>query len=273
MKLDGKTVLITGGASGIGGATAHELAARGARLLLLGRDASALARVADELREHGAAIRTIVHDLDDLDALPTLWQGLASDGDGPDVLINNAGCMSFSPIERECTADTEKLFRVNVLAPLVLCREAAATYRARGGGHIVNVGSIFGSIGFAYFATYSASKFALRGYSEALRRELAPAGVRVTYVAPRATRTRMADAFGRMAEAVGMALDPPELVARRIVRAVERDARDRYLGFPESLFVRVNALIPRLVDRALRDQNIRTRPFAEEAAALRGSCP
>jgi hypothetical protein len=81
----------------------------------------------------------------------------------------------------------------------------------------------------------------------------------------------MADAFGRMAEAVGMKLDAPELVARRIVRAVERDADDRYLGFPESLFVRINALIPRFVDRALREQNRKTRPFAEAAAALRGA--
>jgi short-subunit dehydrogenase len=271
MKLDGKTVLITGAASGIGRATAHELATRGARLLLLGRDESTLMAVAGELRESGAQAEPVVQDLDDLEALPGLWRNLQAGAAAPDVLVNNAGRISFSPIGQELTEDTERLFRVNVLAPMILCREAAETFRARGGGQIVNVGSIFGSIAFAYFATYSASKFALRGYTEALRRELSGSGVRVTYVAPRATRTRMADAFGRMAEAVGMKLDAPELVARRIVRAVERDADDRYLGFPESLFVRINALIPRFVDRALREQNRKTRPFAEAAAALRGA--
>ena len=130
----------------------------------------------------------------------------------------------------------------------------------------MNVGSIFGSIAFAYFASYSTSKFAIRGYSEALRRELAGTGIGVSYVAPRATRTRLANLFGSFAEEVGMHMDEPELVARKIVRALRAEARERYLGFPECLFVRVNALLPRLVDKALHRQDVVARTFAEASA-------
>jgi short-subunit dehydrogenase len=126
----------------------------------------------------------------------------------------------------------------------------------------VNVGSMFGSIAFAWHAAYSASKYALRGFSEALRRELAGSGVGVTYVAPRAVRTPLnPPEVYRMAEQIRMKMDDPEPVARRIVEAIERDRKEAYLGFPESIFVRVNALLPRLVDRALRRQNSVMRTY------------
>ncbi len=109
-------------------------------------------------------------------------------------------------------------------------------------GQIVNVGSIFGSIGFPCFASYSASKFALRGFSEALRRELADSGVTVTYVAPRFTRTGFNHgAVARMADALRMNQDEPETVARDVVDAIERDGRNRYFGWPEKFFVRINS--------------------------------
>jgi hypothetical protein len=97
--------------------------------------------------------------------------------------------------------------------------------------------------------------------------------VRVTYVAPRATRTGLADVFGRMARAVKMPMDPPEQVAARIVRAIERDDKDRYLGGAERLFVRFNALLPRVVDRAVRGRTRTARPFAVEAAARAAAEP
>jgi len=124
----------------------------------------------------------------------------------------------------------------------------------------------FGSIAFAWFASYSASKFALRGFSEALRRELEGSGVGVTYVAPRAVKTALnSPAVYRMAEKVRMNMDDPARVARRIVRAIGRDKKDVDLGFPEAWFVRVNALLPRLVDRTLRKQNRVMREFIQEA--------
>jgi short-subunit dehydrogenase len=261
MELRDRTVLLTGASSGIGRCLASELAREGARLALVGRRGDAL----HETRRAVGSAETFPHDLSEPGKIPELWDEVRVRMGLPDVLINNAGVLDFAPVEQAPPERVGELLDVNVLAPLLLCREAARDFRARGSGQIVNVGSIFGSIGFAYFSSYSATKFALRGFSQALRRELAGSGVHVTYVAPRATRTRLADLFGEYAAASGMRVDAPEWVAQQIARAVRSNARDRYLGFPESLFVRVNALWPRLVDAALRRQDRLARRFAEAA--------
>lgn len=270
MSLAGKTVLLTGASSGIGRCTALELAGAGARLALVGRDEKRLNEVCDAAKALGTEALPFVQDLTELDELNTLCRSIIERMTSVDVLINNAGTLEFTPVERQSPAALEHLYRTNVIAPLAMCRELLMHFRQRGQGQIVNVGSIFGSIGFAYFAAYSSTKFALRGYSEALRRELAGSGISVTYLAPRATRTRLAALFGAMAGAVGMKLDEPEKVARRVVRSIEAPAGDYYLGFPESLFVRINAVLPRLVDVALRKQTQQMRPFAEEASGQVG---
>lgn len=119
-------------------------------------------------------------------------------------------------------------------------------------GQIVNIGSIFGSINFAHFVAYSSSRAGLRGLSQALRRELAGSGVGVTYIAPRAVDTPLSSPTSRrFAAIIKMKLDDPKVVAARIVRAVKRREHDVYIGFPESLFVRVNAVMPGVFDLAL----------------------
>ncbi len=271
MDLRDKRILITGASSGIGRCIALELARTGATLALAGRNEKNLEQAAEEIAAAGADVRIFPSDLTQAGAAGSLWSRVVGAIGIPDVLINNAGVLDFAPVELERPEDIEALFGTNVVAPILLCREAITSFGQRGSGHIVNVGSIFGSIGFAYFASYSASKFALRGYSEALRRELEGTGIQVTYVAPRATKTRLADLFGRMADEVGMKMDEPDWVAKHVVAALRANAKDKYLGFPESLFVRLNGLFPRLVDGALREQNRQTRPFAEEAAVERAS--
>lgn len=230
---------------------------KGARILVTGAAGEFLVRAADLSRP---------------DAPAALVEAAARELGGLDALLNIAGVLDFTPLDRERPEDIELTFRVNVLAPVLLAR-AALPHLRRSQGRLLNVGSIFGSIAFPWFATYSASKFAVRGFSEALRRELRGTGVGVTYVAPRATRTPLANTFRRMAEATKMPLDPPAQVAAAIARALERDADDVYLGGPEPFFVRLNALLPRLVDRALRKQTAAMQPFANEAAAARAPAP
>jgi short-subunit dehydrogenase len=148
---------------------------------------------------------------------------------------------------------------------MLLVRELLPQLTAQGSGRIVNVGSMFGSIAFPCFAAYSASKFALRGFSQALRRELYDSGVGVTYVSPRAVRTALnPPVVHHMAERGLMRMDEAHWVAQRIVRAMERDRDEVYLGFPEALFARVNALLPRLVDRAIHKQVPALREFARQ---------
>ncbi|MNR05659.1 putative oxidoreductase SadH [compost metagenome] len=120
---------------------------------------------------------------------------------------------------------------------------------------VVNVGSTYGSIGYPGYASYCATKFALRGFSEALRRELADTRVSVLYVAPRATRTGMnSPAAQALNDALKANVDDPQTVAAAVIHAIAGERRDLYLGWPERFFVRLNSLLPHLVDRGLRKQ-------------------
>ncbi|MCB1734681.1 MAG: SDR family oxidoreductase [Gammaproteobacteria bacterium] len=258
-------VLLTGAAGGIGREVAIRLAEQGAELALADRNADALQQLADEIVATGGRAQAVSVDLLDGEqrrALPARVETAL----GPiDTLVNLAGLLSFSPFEHEDPAAMERLVKLNLLVPMDLTRTLLPGMIERGSGHIVNVGSTFGSIGFAYFAAYSASKFGLRGFSEALRRELRETGVKVTYVAPRAVRTPLnTAAIYRMAKAVKMNMDSPERVAEEIAAAILKPAKDAYIGFPESLFVRINAILPRLVDGALRRQNRVMATFARE---------
>jgi short-subunit dehydrogenase len=265
MKLENTTVLLTGAGGGIGSLVALGLARRGARLALLDHNAKALDEVAAAVREAGGHALPLALDLlDPLQRQAALEKALEGLG-GIDLLINNAGLMSFRPFAEESPERLQALVRLNLETPLLLTRALLPGMLARGRGRIVNVGSTFGSIGFAWFAAYSASKAGLQGLSEALRRELADTPVGVTYIAPRAVRTPLnTGPVMRMAERVKMNMDEPAWVAQRIVAAIEEDRKELFLGFPESLFVRINALLPRLVDLALRGQNRAMEPFARE---------
>ncbi|MCP5406781.1 MAG: SDR family oxidoreductase [Chromatiaceae bacterium] len=263
MKLDGARVLLTGASGGIGSSLAAPLLQRGARLVLIGRNESALKSLRARLDDYSGSVHTISADLLD----PVSRERSTTEArdllGGVDILVNCAGQTSFRPFQAESPEILEQIIQLNLLTPMLLVRQLLPEMVARGDGRIVNVGSTFGSIGFAWFAAYSASKFGLRGFSEALRRELDGTGVTVTYVAPRAVKTALnSSAVYRMAEATNMRVDDPAWVAGKIVAAIEKDAKDIYLGSPEKYFARLNSLLPRLVDTGLRKQNRLMKRFA-----------
>jgi short-subunit dehydrogenase len=263
MKLSDQRILLTGAGGGIGSQTALALAEKGAELVLVDRNAQRLEHLQQQIEARGGKAHLVSCDLAAAGAPQVLAQQAIAAMGGVDVLVNCAGIASFGLFSEETPEGIETLWRINVIVPMQLARALLPQMIARGSGRIVNVGSIFGSIAFAYFTAYSASKFAMRGFSEALRRELEDTGVGVTYVAPRYTKTPLNDgAVSRMAQAVGMNSDEPVTVALHVVRAIEKDRKDYYIGWPESLFVRINAILPRLVDGALRKQNLQTRAFA-----------
>jgi short-subunit dehydrogenase len=265
MKLKGARVLLTGAAGGIGSALAMRLLEQGASLALIGRTDGELDSLVGRLRDTGGTVHAASADLLDPDARERVIDELRNLLGGVDLLINCAGLLSFRPFAEEDPALLERIVQLNLVAPMLLVRQLLPEMLERGSGRIVNVGSTFGSIGFAWFTAYSASKFGLRGFSESLRRELEGSGVGVTYVAPRAVRTSLnTGAVYRMAEATGMNMDEPAQVAAAILGAIEKDAKDVYLGFPERLFARLNGFLPRLVDGGLRKQNRVMEPFARE---------
>jgi short-subunit dehydrogenase len=256
-----KRIILTGAGGGIGGQLAGMLAASGARLALVDMNDKAL----KELQQaHGPdSVISIVADITrSEDRANIVAQTLQAFG-GIDILVNAAGINPFGIFSEQDDAMIEKTMQVNTIAPMLLARAVLPTMLAGNSGQIVNIGSAFGSIGFAWFSAYSASKFALRGFSQSLRRELADTGIAVTYVAPRAVRTAInTEQVYEMARATGTNIDEPEVVAERILKAVRRRSKECYIGFPESLFVRINAVLPGLVDRALRRQNRKARSFA-----------
>jgi short-subunit dehydrogenase len=263
MNLRDTRVLLTGAAGGIGAATALALARAGAQLVVAGRAEAALQKLCAEIVAHGGRAQPVVADLAGSAGRQALAEEASRRLGGVDLLVNIAGLLDFTPFEAEDPMAIERLMQVNLIAPIQLARLLLPAMLKQGRGRIVNVGSTFGSIAFPYFAVYSSSKFGLRGFSQALRRELHGSGVGVTYVAPRATRTSLnSSAVVRMNETLKVAMDPPEQVAAAIVRAIEQERHEVYLGWPEKLFVRINAVLPGLVDGALRKQQAIMRKFA-----------
>lgn len=240
MPLKGKQAVVTGGAGGIGSLLCQSLIAQGAQVLVVDR-AESLPFEAELLRG----------DLSTMEGVNAVAKTLASRE--VDILVNLAGIQYFGLCEQETSEHTALLFAVNLVAPVRLTQAVLPQMKRRGAGQIVNVGSTFGSISFAHFATYSSSKAGLRGFSEALRREVSSQGIDVTYVAPRAVKTPLnSEKVLELARIVNMNMDAPQWVAARIAEAIVRRRKDVYLGFPEKLFVRINAVLPRMVDGALK---------------------
>ena len=246
MNLTNKTVLLTGASGGIGGAFARALARMGARLVLVSRCQDKLDALLATLPGEGHS--AVVADLTTADGRQTVVDACAQD---VDVLINTAGVNYFGLLDAQSEQQIRSMFEVNTLAPILLIQTLLPQLLSRESA-IINVGSGFGSIGFAGYCGYSASKFALRGFTEALRRELADSSVSVQYLAPRATATDMnPDTVMAMNAELGNAVDNPDVVAEELMALLENSGGTRYMGWPERFFIKLNGLFPAVVDKAL----------------------
>ncbi|MEP7312227.1 MAG: SDR family oxidoreductase [Pseudomonadota bacterium] len=255
MNFVGLRVLLTGASGGIGTALLMQLVAAGASVAVPTRRAQELRDRVAKWGIDADRVYVLGGDLADStfrNRLPTAmltWKG------GLDVLINNAGISDFGLLASQSGEDIAGALATNLLAPMDLCRLLLPLLQDSPAGRIVNVGSVYGAIGYPGQAIYSASKFGLRGFSEALRRELADTHIGVVYVAPRATRTRLnSPAVDQLNEALGNAVDDPGLVAAQILRRLADGVHSSVLGWPEKLFVRINALLPGVVDAAIRSK-------------------
>ena len=243
--------LLTGASGGIGLALAQRLADEGAHLLLVGRRLEPLQALLKRYPQQIQLVQADIGTRTGRDALVAASQNFG----GLNCLINAAGVNRFGLLDQQDEQQIAELIGLNVTATLQLTQRLLPLLRAQHRALVINVGSTFGTIGYPGFAAYCASKFALRGFSEALRRELADTNVRVLYFAPRATRTAMnAPSVVAMNDELGVAMDDPEKVAAELLQAIRHEQEERYLGWPERLFVRLNGLLPRVVDQALRKQ-------------------
>lgn len=255
MQIKNSHVVLTGATGGLGSALALALSAKGAIVGLVGRDPVKLHALQQRIAALGGRAHIIVADL----AQPTiaeqiLKQALREMGH-VDLLINNAGMIAFTEFAEQTEANIDNMIHTNVTATLLLSRAFVRYFIQRGRGHLALVGSIFGSLGFPHFASYCASKFAVHGFSQALRRELSGSGIHVTYIAPRAIDTPMNDDRTQaMWQAAGQAIDTPQAVAEKMVRALEDNRQELFIGQPQSFFAWLNGLAPRLVNLGLKQQ-------------------
>jgi len=255
MDLESQRILITGASGGIGQALCTRLARHNSRLCILDRNQDGSERLSAELKKLPVDVLAIQADITRSEDRDRAINKMTQAWGGIDILINLAGVMDFARFDEEDPGIIQRILQVNVEAPMQLTRTALPQMVERGHGRIVNVGSMFGSIGFPCFAAYSASKFAMRGFSQALRRELSGSGVGVTYVSPRAVKTPFNPPIvHRMAELGMMHMDEPSWVAQKIVSAIVKEKDEAYMGFPESVFARINAILPGIVSRSITKQ-------------------
>jgi len=252
----GGTAVVTGAASGIGEALAAQLAERGSSLVLVDRDKDRLGIVADRVRAAHPALMVATHvaDLSDDEETDALAATLAAEHPETTLLVNNAGVALGGRFDQVTLEEFDWVMAVNFRAVVRLTHALLPVLTSHPGAHLVNVSSVFGIFAPAGQAAYSASKFAVRGFSEAVRHELAENAVGATVVHPGGIKTRIAES-ARTGSGVSveeyeqgrkqftkLLTMPPEKAAAQIMEAIEKRRPRLLIGWSAKIpdvFVRL----------------------------------
>jgi short-subunit dehydrogenase len=231
-------VIVTGASSGIGAATALRLGRPSNTIVLAARRAEELAGVAREIETNGGVAHSVPTDVRDAAAIAALIEGTRRTHGRIDVLVNNAGIGGIASVLAD-DDDVDRMIDVNLRAPIRLMRAVVPIMLEQRSGHIVNIGSVAGEVGIS--GTYSATKFALRGMTDSVRRELRGTGVHVTIVEP----GYIATAFN----ADRKNLPGPEVVAEAVASAVKRPRRRIIVPGKYRAAVLLSNALPMVTDR------------------------
>ena len=265
--LDGKVILITGGSRGLGLVMAREFAARGGRVAACARDEEDLQEVREEFAARGDHFLSVQCDVSDRAQVQSLLASVEKALGPIDVLVNNAGTILVGPLEHMTLGDFEEVMRINFWGAVYTTLAVLPGMKERRQGRIVNITSIGGKVAFPHLLPYTASKFALAGFSEGLRAELAKDGIWVTTVVPNLMRTgspRNADfkgdhereyAWFTISDSLPGASISAERAARQIVRACQNGESEVVVGLPAKLAIIANAVAPGLLSDLLAAGN------------------
>jgi NAD(P)-dependent dehydrogenase (short-subunit alcohol dehydrogenase family) len=265
--LRNKVAFITGGSRGLGLVLARQICAAGGKVALLARDNEELIRAKTDLAGRGGRVITIQCDLLDAGQIQSAIRQTIDRFGKIDILINNAGIIEVGPLEHMTREDFEHSMAVHFWAPYALISDVVPEMRTRGGGRIVNISSIGGKIAVPHLAAYSASKFALTGFSDAIRAELALDKIYVTTVAPGMMRTgshvnakfkgRHDSEFAWFGASSGAPLISinAERAARKILAACRRGQPSLTLTYAARTAILGNALFPNLTGYAMKIVN------------------
>jgi short-subunit dehydrogenase len=266
--LRNKVVVISGGSRGLGLAMAREFARHGAYLALLARDKEELERAANDLRHFSARVSTWPCDVKEPHEVEQTISAIAEKHARIDVLVNNAGIMLVAPLDAMVKGDFEEAMQIHFWAPYHLTMAALPYLRRNGESRIVNISSIGGRVAVPHMAPYCASKFALAGFSDALRAEVARQGIRVTTVSPGLMRTGShvnatfkgdyEKEFTWFAVGAGMPFLSmnAERAARQIVAAARRGQPALTITIPARCLIFAQAIMPNLLARILQLVNL-----------------
>ncbi len=226
MNLQNKVAVVTGASRGLGKHFSAQLIEKGAIVFGLARNEADLNGVRNGLGEH---FHPMVCDVTDPDAVKRAFSTIQESADSLDILINNAGLGRFGAVEEQSLDDWNLQIDVNISGVHHCTREAVPAMKAQNkqsgfGGHIVNIASVAGLVGNAHLSAYNATKFALRGYSEALMKELREDGIKVSCINPGSVATHFAGAAGSSGSPNPM---QPEDVAATVIHVLE--GPDNYL--------------------------------------------
>jgi NADP-dependent 3-hydroxy acid dehydrogenase YdfG len=263
--LSGHVVAITGGARGIGRATAAALIAQGACVAIGDIDAPLAARTAEEL---GAGTIGLALDVTDRASFSAFLDEIETRLGPLDVLINNAGIMPLGRFVDEADATAERMVDINLNGVIYGSKLALERFTRRGRGHLVQIASVAGKIGFPGGATYSATKHAVVGLSEAIRAEMRDTNIDVSVVMPVVVNTELGSG---LPETRGFKAVQPEDVADAIVEALQTGRFEVYIPKSMSATVRFGALVPRrameAIGHLLKGDQVLARPDHAARAA------
>jgi NAD(P)-dependent dehydrogenase (short-subunit alcohol dehydrogenase family) len=256
--LTGKVVAITGGARGIGRATAAALIAQGARVAIGDIDSELAAQTAVEL---GAGTVGLALDVTDSQSFETFVAAVERDLGPLDVLVNNAGIMPVGPFVAETEATAQRLVDINLHGVIIGSKLALTRFLPRGRGHLVNIASIAGKNGFPGGVTYCATKHAVVGLSEAIRAEVRGSGVDVSIVMPTVVKTELGSGLNQTR---GLGFAEPQDVADAIVEALQTGRVDVYVPRQLGALMRSSALVSRrtadLISRLMKADQVLVSP-------------
>jgi NAD(P)-dependent dehydrogenase (short-subunit alcohol dehydrogenase family) len=277
-----KVAVITGGSRGLGLVLARHICAQGGSVALVARDPEELGRAKADLGPRGGAVLTVECDLLDARQIQSAVRQIIDRFGKIDILINNAGIIEVGPLENMAREDFERAMRLHFWAPFELIAQVVPEMRIWGGGRIVNISSIGGKVAVPHLAPYSASKFALTGFSDAIRAELARDNIRVTTVAPGMMRTgshvnakfkgKHDMEFAWFAASAGAPLISmnADRAARKILAACRRGQPSLTLTFAARGAILGNALFPNLTGYVMRLVNrFLPKPSGAEGNQLR----
>jgi NAD(P)-dependent dehydrogenase (short-subunit alcohol dehydrogenase family) len=255
----GKVVLITGGSRGLGLVLARRLAEQGAQLAVCARDADELRRAADDLARCGAEPLARPCDVTDAAAVRDLVRAVEERFGRIDVLVNNASIIQVGPLDDMTRQDFEQALQITFWGAYNAVEAVLPGMRRRRGGRIVNISSIGGKVGVPHLLPYVVSKFALTGYSQGLRAELARDGIVVTSICPGLMRTGSPRhalfkghhdeeyAWFSVGDSVPGLTISAEEAADHIIEACRRGEAEKVLSLPAQAAVTVQSLFPQLV--------------------------